>query len=248
MEKARQAARWIVEEARRLGVKTIAYPDCGHAPRTLLSYFEGWFGDEIAGIEGMSVVQLMASYLAEGRIRVQPSAFDMPLTYHDPCNLGRNAGIYEEPRTLIRAVATEFRELTPNRALNRCCGGGGGLIAEPEMKEGRMRAGRPKVEQIHRSGAQWVIPACENCETQLRDLNEHYELGIAVSLAYLEIALRPAPRPTSLGLSPSTTLRTSLGGGLRAGLRTSFAALAMTLRRTLTGPCRFAFSKRAWYN
>jgi len=128
----------------------------------------------------MSVVQLIASYLAEGRIHLQPGAFDTPLTYHDPCNLGRNAGIFEEPRALIRAVATDFRELSPNRAYNWCCGGGGGLIAEPEMKEVRMRAGRPKVDQIRQTGAQWVVTACENCKTQLGDLNEHYQLGVEI--------------------------------------------------------------------
>ncbi len=179
-EKAKQAAHWIVEEARRLGAQVIAYAECGHATRTLLNFWDHWFGDEIAGIQRVSVVQLVASYLQEGRIRVRPGVFDVPLTYHDPCNLGRNAGIYEEPRMLIRAVATDFRELTPNRELNWCCGGGGGMIAEPEMLDSRMKAGRPKVEQIRRSGARWVVTACENCKTQLADLNEHYGLGVEV--------------------------------------------------------------------
>jgi Fe-S oxidoreductase len=181
MAKAKQAAHYIVQEARRLGVRTIVYPECGHATRTLFHYFDGWFGEEIADLERVSVVQLVASYLAEGRIRVRPGTFEIPLTYHDPCNLGRNAGLYEEPRALIRAVAADFRELTPNRALNWCCGGGGGLIAATEdMKEVRMRAGQPKVEQIRRSGARWVVTACENCKTQLADLNERYELGVEI--------------------------------------------------------------------
>ncbi len=179
-EKAKQAAHWIVEEARRLGVQAIVYPECGHATRTLLSYFEAWFGEEIAGIERVSIVRLVAQYLAEGRIRVRPGMFDVPLTYHDPCNLGRNAGLFEEPRQLIRAVATDFREMTPNRALNWCCGGGGGLIAAMEMKEVRMKAGRPKADQIRQTGARWVVTACENCKTQLADLNEHYELGVEI--------------------------------------------------------------------
>jgi len=179
-EKAKQAAHWIVQEARRLGVQAIVYPECGHATRTLLSYFEAWFGDEIAGLERVSIVRLVAQYLAEGRIRVRPGMFEVPLTYHDPCNLGRNAGLFEEPRQLIRAVATDFREMTPNRALNWCCGGGGGLIAAMEMKDVRMKAGRPKAEQIRQTGARWVVTACENCKTQLADLNEHYELGVEI--------------------------------------------------------------------
>jgi len=42
-------------------------------------------------------------------------------------------GHCEEPRTLIRAVASDLRELRPNSALNRCCGGG--LITAPGMRE-----------------------------------------------------------------------------------------------------------------
>lgn len=178
--KAKQAAHWIVAEARRLGAKVIAYPECGHATRTVLQYFRDWFGDEVADIELTSVVRLTEAYLREGKIRVRPAAFTTPLTYHDPCNLGRNVGIFEEPRALIRSVATDFRELTPNRELNWCCGGGGGLIAAMDMKETRMQAGRPKVEQIRRSGAQWVVTSCENCKTQLNDLDEHYGLGVEI--------------------------------------------------------------------
>ncbi|NIV40511.1 MAG: (Fe-S)-binding protein, partial [Anaerolineae bacterium] len=54
-----------------------------------------------------------------------------------------------------------------NRELNWCCGGGGGMIAEPDMQEVRIKAGRPKAEQIRQTGAQWVVTTCENCKTQL---------------------------------------------------------------------------------
>jgi Fe-S oxidoreductase len=180
MASAKEAANWIVQEARRLGVETIVYPECGHATRTALQYFDGWFGEELDGIDRINIVPLVHSYLAEGKIRVTPDLFDVPLTYHDPCNLGRNVGIFEEPRELINAVATNFQELSPNRELNWCCGGGGGLIADMDMFDVRMKGGLPKVQQIRQSGAQWVVTACENCKTQLEDLNEHYDLGVEI--------------------------------------------------------------------
>jgi Fe-S oxidoreductase len=86
----------------------------------------------------------------------------------------------DEPRRLINAMATDFRESDPNRTLNWCCGGGGGLIAVPEMHEVRMQAGQKKVEQIQKSEARWVVTACENCKTQLDELNDHYELGVEI--------------------------------------------------------------------
>jgi Fe-S oxidoreductase len=89
--------------------------------------------------------------------------------------------MYDEPREMIDMVATDYREMTPNRELNWCCGGGGGLIAAAEdMFETRMQGGLPKVEQIRATEAKWVITACENCKTQLEDLNEHYEMGYEI--------------------------------------------------------------------
>jgi Fe-S oxidoreductase len=181
MEKAKKVARSVIEEAHRLGVAAILYPECGHATRTLLYYFDAWFGDEIRGIARTNIVKQVAVYLQDGRIEVKPGTFDTPLTYHDPCNLGRNGGMYEEPRWLIRSVATNLQELSPSRELNWCCGGGGGLIAATEdMDDTRMMGGQPKAEQIREAGVEWVVTACENCKTQLSDLNGHYELGVEI--------------------------------------------------------------------
>jgi Fe-S oxidoreductase len=68
----------------------------------------------------------------------------------------------------------DFRELTPNREEAYCCGGGAGLVALPEAYDLRMLAGKPKADQVKRSGAQVVAAACENCRLQLGDLSSHY--------------------------------------------------------------------------
>ena len=86
----------------------------------------------------------------------------------------------DEPRELINTVATDFRELTPNREMNWCCGGGGGLIAVPSKQEARMKCGTKKAEQVRDTGAEWVVTACENCKSQLSELNEYHELGVKV--------------------------------------------------------------------
>jgi len=70
-------------------------------------------------------------------------------------------------------------ELSPNRENNWCCGGGGGLVALGE-KEFRMSSSRVKADQMKDSGADVICTACENCHTQLTDLNEHYQLGMKV--------------------------------------------------------------------
>ncbi len=52
----------------------------------------------------------------------------MKVTYHDPCTLGRHAGIYEEPRKVLERIeGLELIEMDRNREFTSCCGGGGGL-------------------------------------------------------------------------------------------------------------------------
>jgi Fe-S oxidoreductase len=93
--------------------------------------------------------------------------------------VGRNGGIYEDPRFIINNLAENFVETTPNREMNWCCGGGGGLVSMGEL-EFRMKSARVKAEQVKATGAGMICTICENCRSQLTDLNEHYDLGMKV--------------------------------------------------------------------
>ena len=44
----------------------------------------------------------------------------------------------------------------------------------------RMKSSRVKVDQVKGTGAKILATACENCHTQLSDLNSHYEMGVEV--------------------------------------------------------------------
>ena len=50
---------------------------------------------------------------------------DKRVTYHDPCDLGRHCGIYEEPRETIRKIASDFVEMPHHHVDALCCGAGG---------------------------------------------------------------------------------------------------------------------------
>jgi Fe-S oxidoreductase len=171
--RARKAADRIIGEARRLGVKEVAVVECGTAFR----YLKHMIGPQ--GFEVVSFVQLIDRYLAEGRIRLDKSLLTEKVTYHDPCQLARNGGVIEEPRRVLRALTDRFVEMTPNREENWCCGGGGGLVAMGES-EFRMKSGRVKAEQMRATGAAVVATACENCHSQLSELNDYYGLGMKV--------------------------------------------------------------------
>lgn len=125
-------------------------------------------------------VKLFAEYIRDGRLTFDRKITE-PITYQDPCNVSRNAGLAADARYIISHIAEDFREMNPNANYNYCCSGGGGAIPMgPPFKRRRMEAGKPKADQVKATGAKIVICPCHNCYDQVRDLGKEYDLGIKV--------------------------------------------------------------------
>jgi Fe-S oxidoreductase len=165
----------IVDEAKRLKVKEVCVCECGTAFRVM---------KQLSGKQPFkvsSITEVHARYLKEGRIKIDKSQFKEPVTYHDPCQIARNAGVIDEPRYILQHLTDDFREMSPDARYNWCCGGGGGLVALGEdTLDFRMKSARVKVDQVKETGAGILATACENCHTQLSDLNDHYKMGVEV--------------------------------------------------------------------
>lgn len=170
--RTKKIASRIIEEAERLKVKEVAIVECGTAYRVMKQQTGSHSFSTVAFVE------LIDRYLQENKIRLEKNITEK-ITYHDPCQVGRNAGLYEAPRRVLAALAQDFTEARPNRDMNWCCGGGGGLVAAGDF-DFRMKSARIKVDQIRKTGASCVCTICENCHTQLSDLNEFYEMGLSV--------------------------------------------------------------------
>ncbi len=162
----------IIAEATRLKVKEVAIVECGTAFRVLKQQF-GKLPFEV-----VTFVELIARYHREGKIKLNKSITEK-ITYHDPCQIARNAGVYEDPRYVLQQLTDNFVDMVPNREENWCCGGGGGLVAAGDF-EFRMKSSKVKVEQMKQSGAAIVATACENCHSQLHDLCDYYSTGQSV--------------------------------------------------------------------
>ena len=170
-----------IDEAKRLKVKTLMMGECGHAHRIMKFMMEKgkWWGDLPFAIT--NVLQYTAKLVQDRELKFDKSANPYPVAYHDPCNFGRSCGITEEPRIIMKAACADFREMTPNRHLNWCCGGGGGLSAMDEIKEFRMEiSGKKKLEQIDQTGAKFCAAPCSNCKRQLAQLMEHHQRDVTI--------------------------------------------------------------------
>ncbi|MGA2403148.1 MAG: (Fe-S)-binding protein [Syntrophobacteraceae bacterium] len=165
----------IVSEAKRLKVKEVCICECGTAFRVM---------KQLSGNQPFkvsSVTEVHARYIREGRIKLDKSKFQGAITYHDPCQIARNGGVIDEPRYILKHLTDDFRDMSPDPGYNWCCGGGGGLVALGEdTLDFRMKSSRVKVDQVKQSGAGILVTACENCHTQLGDLNQHYQMGVEV--------------------------------------------------------------------
>jgi len=165
----------IIKEANRLRVKEVCVCECGTAFRVM---------KQMAGPQPFkvtSITEVHARYIREGRIRLNKSKISERVTYHDPCQMARNAGVIDEPRYILEHLTDNFQEMTADPTYNWCCGGGGGLVAlGDETLDFRMKSSRIKADQIKETGATVLTTACENCHTQLSDLNGHFKLGLNV--------------------------------------------------------------------
>ncbi len=166
-------AQRIIKEAVDLNVKELVIVECGTAYR-ILKFLMGKLPFKVS-----SIVEVIHRYLKEGRIRLREGAIGEPLTYHDPCQLGRNAGIFDQPREILNILCKDFREMSPTREYNWCCGGGGGLVAL-DNESFRIKTGKPKKEQIEKTGARIVATACENCVSQLDTIRNGYNLDVEI--------------------------------------------------------------------
>jgi len=165
----------IVNEALRLKVKEVCICECGTAFRVM----KNLSGKQPFKVT--SITEVHARYLREGKIKLRKNSLDGAVTYHDPCQIARNAGVMDEPRYILSHLTDDYREMSAEPKYNWCCGGGGGLVAlGEETIDFRMKSARVKADQVKNTGAPILATACENCHTQLSNLNDHYKMNVDV--------------------------------------------------------------------
>ncbi len=135
-------------------------PSCYH---TWLHEYPRIMGEPL-GFEVQHLSQLLEELIAGKRIKLRE--FRRPVTYHDPCDLGRNSGIYDAPRNVIQAIpGISLREMEETRHYALCCGGGGD-VAMCNLELVDAVAGR-RLEQAQAAEAQVLLSACQQCKRTL---------------------------------------------------------------------------------
>ncbi|MCQ2163339.1 MAG: (Fe-S)-binding protein [Bacteroidales bacterium] len=97
-----------------------------------------------------------------GRLHLTKS--DLCYVYHDPCELGRGCGIYEEPRRLVGQAAA-IAESDKCRAESVCCGGSLGSLSLSFRQ--REKITKASLENLYTSKADAIATACPLCQATL---------------------------------------------------------------------------------
>jgi Fe-S oxidoreductase len=151
-----ELARANIEDFAAAGVTRIV-TSCPHCLRTMgTDYREFGFTAEVIHSANL-VAELTRTMAVPGAGHV---------TFHDPCYLGRYAGVTEEPRDLLARFGAMVHEPERRGSNPFCCGAGGGLLFE-EHEEGR-RISQERLEQLERTGAPTIVTACPFCSIMLK--------------------------------------------------------------------------------
>ena len=138
-----------------------------------------------------------------------PSAEQGPVTYHDPCYLGRHNEVYEEPRALVGAAGATLSEMPRHGDRSMCCGAGGARMWMEERIGKRINFTRAEeaAETLTKAGngsepSGTLAVGCPFCRTMMTD-GVNQTAGEAVTVQdvsqMLLAAVRrgdPAPEPT----------------------------------------------------
>ena len=169
------------ESAIRLKVKRIVMGECGHAFRSVYDVGNRVLGWKMYPVPVIHTIEFYHELLSQGRIKIAKK-YETPVTFHDPCNTIRGAGLHEKAREVVGLTCDTFVEMEPNREHNYCCSAGGGVInCGPPFKMKRVDGNRVKAEQlfaVKARGAKTIIAPCHNCHGGLEDIIHHYGLGM----------------------------------------------------------------------
>lgn len=129
----------------------------------------------LEGIEILHHTEYIDRLIKEGRLKVRKS--EKSYVYHDPCELGRGCGIYDQPRNVVSS-AGELVEAEKNGKESICCGGSLGSLTLSFDK--RKALTENALKNLTIASPDEVITACPLCRstfnryshTPVRDIAE----------------------------------------------------------------------------
>lgn len=154
-DSARKMMQYNTDLFRKHGITTLV-TSC---PICLKVFREDYALD---GIEVLHHSEYILRLIRSGRLQLKHGT--TRYTYHDPCELGRGSGIYDEPRAVIEAVG-ELLEPAETRENALCCGSSVANLAISDSQQ--VQIARSVMGELEATGAEVIVTACPLCKKAL---------------------------------------------------------------------------------
>lgn len=119
--------------------------------------------------EVFHTTEVLSKALMEGKLSFQQEIKKI-VTYHDPCFLGKQNNLFDEPRSLLIAIpGITFKEMDRSRERSLCCEGGGGKMWAESSSDTGQRLAEIRVQDAVALGAEILATACPLCVLTLED-------------------------------------------------------------------------------
>ena len=168
-EMAQQMMEHNIEKVEKLGARGLIFtcPTC----------YCTWNEYHNKGLDLYHSTQFIEKLIDESAVHL--GRIDATITYHDPCDLGRNGGIYDAPRHILNSIpGLKLVEMETSRAKSTCCGGGGNLeMADPSLSGS---VAQKRLEEIQRTGADIVVTSCQQCVRTITSRARRQKLDLRV--------------------------------------------------------------------
>ena len=118
-------------------------------------------------LEGVKVMHTTEYLIEQGFDMSLRANEETTVTYHDPCRLGRQMGITEEPRELLGKVENvRLVEMEHHGEDAMCCGVSSMMACNENARALRVT----RMEEVLATGAETMITSCPKCVTHLECL------------------------------------------------------------------------------
>ena len=151
-----QMAEENVAALNEIKPKTIV-TTCPHCFHTIANEYPQFGGNFVVKHHTEFIDGLVRS----GKLKLSANGGD-PVTYHDPCYLGRHNGVFEQPRSLIQTSGAKLAEPRRSGKNSFCCGAGGAQFWKEEEK-GTERVSTNRYRELKETGAKTVATGCPFC-------------------------------------------------------------------------------------
>ncbi len=141
--------------------------------------------------------------IEEGSLRL--GYLHRKVVYHDPCDLGRGSGIYDEPRAVISYVA-DLQHAAQEGSMSLCCGGSLGNLTLSSAKRSLIAADAARI--LTQSSPDELITSCPLCKKTFGQATDTKVSDIAELVA----AALPKPLKQARNRSARTSNRALKGG------------------------------------